>query len=46
MSPEKLNIMAFSGDHFAALARLSEVLSIKGNGQNHTIVASDKIVSI
>lgn len=46
MSPEELNIMVLSGDHFAALACLSRVLSIKGNGQNHTIAASDKILTI
>lgn len=46
MSPEELNIMALSGDRFAALACLPEVLSIEGNGQNHTIAASDKMPTI
>lgn len=46
MSPEELNIMALSGDRFAARACLSEVLRIEGNGQTRTITASDKMLTI
>lgn len=39
-------MMLLSGDRFAALACLSEVLSIGGKGQNRTIAASDKTLTI
>lgn len=38
--------MALSGDRFAARAGLPEVLRIEGNGQNRTIAASDKMLTI
>lgn len=46
MSPEELNIMALSGDRFAARACLSEVLRIEGNGQTRNITASYKMLTI